>query len=252
VTLSPVRFASTLTLILVTLACSSASPQSNNGTGGSTSCPAGSETCPCKSDKTCDEGLDCRSNLCVATASSGGANSSSGGASSSIGGKGGSNSSGGSQSGGATPASGGVESSGGSATETGGEPASGGDGAGGSAECTADTQTDPENCGACGKVCRYELWDRCNDACCQNGACVDSFGECIREQDGFATCAEYCGSIGEECVQQGCGTNTYRAWSGSDTCGNFSASVGDYNDPCDAPIDFGPDTIRCCCTDRAP
>jgi hypothetical protein len=82
--------------------------------------------------------------------------------------------------------------------------------------------------------------------------CADDFGDCIRVDDGFVTCADYCASIGEECVQQGCGRNTYRAWSSRDFCEQLVASVGNYNDACDAPIDFMTDTIRCCCTDRAP
>jgi hypothetical protein len=192
----------------------------------------------------------------VAAAASGGASNSSGGAENSSGGKsGGNTSSGGSSSGGVPSGSGGAETSGGSggaATETGGAPASGGDGSGGGSECAADTETDPENCGSCGRECKvHEILGACT-SCCKQGSCSDSFGDCIRESDGFETCADYCESIDEQCVQQGCGANTYRAWSAPDTCEDFAAAVGGNNDPCDTLIEFRSDSIRCCCTDHAP
>jgi len=224
--------------------------------GGPSKCEPGTERCPCNNGA-CDAGLACLSEVCVRSTggSGGGTNAGSGGTAPGGNAQGGS---GGSAPAGAGTSAGGSDSAGMSGSAAGGSGTSGAGGAagtngsGGSAGmCTADTQKDPKNCGKCGKVCRYELWGRCNDACCQNGACLDGFGECIRESDGFATCAEYCVSIGEQCVQQGCGTNTYRAWSAVDTCERFTASIGDYNDPCDSPIDFG-GTIRCCCTDHAP
>jgi hypothetical protein len=87
-----------------------------------------------------------------------------------------------------------------------------------------------------------------------NGNCRDDFGDCIlpSNPDGFETCTDYCASIGEECVQQGCGTSTYRAWIDAGDCEQFAAAVGYNDDPCDTPIDFGSSYIRCCCTDRAP
>lgn len=156
---------------------------------------------------------------------------------------------------GGTSGGGGAGAAAGAGGSTGGAGGDGGSagmsGAGGSAGmCSADLQTDPNNCGRCGKVCRYETWGRCNDACCQNGACLDGFGECIRQSDGFVTCDDYCASIGEECVPKGCGTSTYRAWATPTSCDASGAAVGTFQDACDAPIVFESDSIRCCCTDK--
>jgi hypothetical protein len=126
------------------------------------------------------------------------------------------------------------------------------------AACAPTPQTDPENCGQCGNVCRiidpdFDL--ACPEAgCCAGGVCAPAFAECIEETDGFITCAEYCSSIGESCTQSGC-FNELRTWVGfvdDVDCTAFGAVDSGTSGACDEPLDWtNPDsgTVRCCCTD---
>jgi formylglycine-generating enzyme required for sulfatase activity len=62
-----------LATVVVSVACSSSSPPAGPSSAGGASsiCPAGSERCACYGNGTCDEGLQCLSDLCVAGTSGG-------------------------------------------------------------------------------------------------------------------------------------------------------------------------------------
>jgi hypothetical protein len=152
---------------------------------------------------------------------------------------------------------------GGSATGTGGAPTggSGGGGTGGGAgtgACAANTATDPQNCGACGHVCKSAdaKFGGCpTGGCCTAGKCGAAPGACITQSAGFTTCNEYCTSLGETCVQGGCvrGNVTFESWSSTDQCESFfNSAPGFSTGPCEATIQFTTGTfryVRCCCTD---
>lgn len=61
-------FLSTVTAIALT----TASACGDSSEDGSSACPAGSESCPCYGNGTCDGALTCASNVCVALGSGGG------------------------------------------------------------------------------------------------------------------------------------------------------------------------------------
>src|ERR1041384_1337840 len=199
--------------------------------GGPSKCEAGTERCACNHGA-CDAGLACFSEVCVRSTggNGGGTNAGSGGTApggNAQGGSGGSPPSGaGTAAGGSDTAGMSGSSAGGSAGTSGAGGAGGTNGAGGAAGmCTADTQKDPENCGSCGRVCKaHEIHGECN-SCCKQGYFNDSFYNCLVQSDGFGTCKEYCASVGEECVQQGCGTSTYRAWATPDSCADLVAHI---------------------------
>jgi hypothetical protein len=222
------------------------------GTGGAAGCVSGAKGCPCDPNDTCDAGLICRAKTCVpATGDTGGASPTGGFAGNSAG-------SGGASGGGGGTDSGGKDGAGGTMTDTGGADGSGGSGKGGDGEggaCDADTQSDPENCGSCGRVCRnYADFGTC-ESCCVGGKCSDFFGDCLTYGSGFQTCTEYCASIGEQCVRGGCGSSTWRSWITPGDCAQFSPAAGDSQGLCDVPLDFGPSntrSVRCCCSDQAP
>jgi hypothetical protein len=192
------------------------------------SCPAGSETCACYGNETCNPNLECRSHLCVASdAGSGGAT-------------GGNRATGGGSSGGSPPATGGSASaSGGSADATGGSS----DPSGGASAC-GDTSTDPENCGQCRRSC--------NGATCKAGVCQRSIEGCFAEDEGFTTCSEFCSSLGESCLPRACGASTFVFQSGDqlqclDDPGNAAVLTAD---TCDDVFIWDPSHAyyACCCS----
>jgi hypothetical protein len=207
-----------------------------SGGEGPGACPAGSETCACYGNGTCDPNLECRSQLCVASSASGGnEQGSSGGA-----GTGGHDSSSGGVSTGGQMASSGGTSSGGS------ESGSGGNESGGSTSC-GDTSSDPNNCGSCGHVCQGSK--------CESGQCSPYPGACIAKTDGFSTCTAYCASVSQSCVTGGCaGAKTAFVWP-SDQKGyceaDYGTSSGASIEDCEHAINFSAGTFywRCCCTD---
>jgi hypothetical protein len=224
--------------------------------GDAPQCQQGAERCPCYPNGTCNTGLTCLSAVCVQAS----------------GGTGGSSQGGTMGSGGADPGgSGGTVSGsgGGGASGSGGGGISGSGGGGGmvsdaaadSATC-GDTQTDPKNCGQCGRVCKNTnpiFEDECpSGGCCQAGKCMPYFGACIMETDAFSTCGAYCNSIGESCVQKGCvgGNVTSVAWGLGSAAGCAAYRNIHSKDvmPCDAPVDWGipVNVVRCCCTDTHP
>src|SRR5690606_5756518 len=126
-------------------------------------------------------------------------------------------------------------------------------------ECVLLNWSD-EHCGQCNHACNpYNI-----DGHCQYGRCTAVRGECLNAASGFATCNEYCASIGEVC---GSGATEYedhpcygRVFLYSNEECKFSGSG--YNVPdgpaaaCDWVIPFGeqiypgftPNGVRCCCT----
>jgi hypothetical protein len=94
-----------------------------------------------------------------------------------------------------------------------------------------------------------------NNACCADGKCAPAFGDCFLTSDGFTTCAQYCQSIGESCVSQGCGRagNTWVGWTTTPVqdCNSFApivqAGYGTCNETLPADL-----RSRCCCADTKP
>jgi hypothetical protein len=120
-----------------------------------------------------------------------------------------------------------------------------------------DLQADDANCGACGFSCLDGYYYQ-GDPFCKFGECMPTMQGCLREDSGFATCAEFCGSLGEECRgpddASECGsTIELNATTFPDECWT---GVGTHIDAdCDAPIPYnyvlGPhtfDVAHCCCT----
>jgi hypothetical protein len=222
--------------LLIALSCSESSKDPNT-------CPTGSEGCPCRSGN-CDAGLECRSSLCVEGAAHGG--SASGGSAGSKNGGAGSGNAGASTTGGVNGNAGTAGTTAGTNTTGGTNGGVGGAGTGGSAGTCNDTSSDPKNCGQCGHACQGD---------CKNGQCAPYPAGCFDGDDGFASCAAYCTSVGESCVAKGCGSGTtLYAWD-SDGGGECEAGTGTaeetHSAACDAPIEFGPGywILRCCCTD---
>lgn len=105
-----------------------------------------------------------------------------------------------------------------------------------------DTATDATNCGTCGKTC---------EGGCESGACTPDWDECIDKNSGFASCDEYCTSVGEKCVADGCGTGqTIYGFQDSVDCQNEILGLP-AAEPCDVvqPWSVGRTVIRCCCSD---
>ena len=164
------------------------------GSKGQT-CAQGTESCPCDGNSMCNAGLSCLSKVCVNVGGTGGG----------VGGGG----QGGTAGGGATGGSGRGGSGG---TMAGGSGGASTGGSGGS--CAANTSTDPQNCGACGHVCKSAdpTFGGCpTGGCCAAGKCNPYPGACITQPEGFTTCTAYCASIGETCPRRDASAETSRS-----------------------------------------
>jgi hypothetical protein len=219
--------------------------------GGSKSCAQGTEQCACYGNATCNPGLSCLSNTCVSAGGAGGTSGAAGTAGTGATAGANAGGSGGTSSGG----TGGTSAAGTGGAATGG---SGGAGTGGGAgSCAANTSTDPKNCGACGHVCKNAdpgFNGSCPPTgCCAGGSCGPAFSSCFTQTD-VTTCAAYCVSLGETCVEDGCplGGLTWAGWGSKNACMLFA------NPPeamsrgaCNQAITFDLTTVqvRCCCTD---
>lgn len=107
--------------------------------------------------------------------------------------------------------------------------------------CT-DITTDTNHCGGCGAAC---------EGGCQGGKCAPKWYECIVENDGFSACDQYCASVAEVCVENGCGLGaTILAYDLAPHCMDEDYDMP-YLEPCDKvqSWDFGRQVIQCCCTD---
>lgn len=233
---------SLLMLIVGAIAFADAACGGSNGQ----SCAQGTERCPCYGNSTCNPGLTCASNTCVNLGGAGGGSGSGGGSGgSSRGGTGGTN----------TAGAGGTSTAGTGGTSTGGRGGTNAGGSGGGS-CTANTSTDPMNCGTCGHVCKNAapvFGAYCpSSGCCVSGSCGPSFSPCLTQADA-TTCASYCSSIGETCVQGGCVSGTtWLGWGSANACAVFHIpSEAISGGACTDPIQFNAAAmqVRCCCTD---
>jgi hypothetical protein len=91
--------------------------------------------------------------------------------------------------------------------------------------------------------------------CCSGGTCGPALSRCLTQQEGFTSCAAFCASIGETCVQGGCypGNVTFNAWPEAERCASFYNPASAFNqNVCDTTISWNTgniSNIRCCCTD---
>jgi len=105
-----------------------------------------------------------------------------------------------------------------------------------------DFQVDDEHCGGCGNLCH---------TACENALCLPAFGECIDMDSGFASCADYCQGVGEQCVQDGCDNLTFSGHENLFECMDKPWSGWNHHDPCDYSITWDgiEAAVRCCCTE---
>jgi len=224
--------------------------------GGSNqqTCTQGTEGCHCSAGSTCNAGLTCASNTCVNLGGAGGASGAAGTT-----GTAGSGATAGA-SGGNTGGTSSAGTGGTSATGTGGVAAGGSGGAGtggGAGSCAANTSTDPQNCGACGHVCKNAdpgFNGFCPPSgCCVGGSCGPVFSPCLTQAD-VTTCAAYCASLGETCVEDGCPFDglTWAGWGSKNACTLFAGPPEAISRrACSEAIafDLTAAQVRCCCTD---
>ncbi len=108
--------------------------------------------------------------------------------------------------------------------------------------CT-DIMTSAEHCGTCARPCAGG---------CEGGMCAPKWGECLIMSSGFDTCAMYCASVREACVENGCGPNdgTIRAFSQQINCKDEVLGTS-IPEPCDTVQTWGigGQVVQCCCTD---
>ena len=108
--------------------------------------------------------------------------------------------------------------------------------------CT-DLMTDPMHCGTCTDGCA---------AGCSAGQCTPTWGECLTMKSGVETCVDYCTSVGETCVENGCGgaSATIRAFGEPQNC---EQEVGptSIHEPCNTVQSWGAGrpVVQCCCSD---
>jgi hypothetical protein len=115
------------------------------------------------------------------------------------------------------------------------------------AGCCANLDSDSTNCGTCGHACP-------NSGPCVAGKCGPSFGECLIEGGGFATCDAYCASLKQTC-SAACGPSLNQAsveWTGNSGCSDLSGAetVGS----CSSTLETVPSgnavpASDCCCGD---
>jgi hypothetical protein len=158
-----------LAAALVAGSCSSGGGSGGKGGSGGGGCPAGSETCACYGNGTCNVGLSCASNLCVNLGGGAGATGT-GGSSMATGGSPGT---GGAVATGGTPGTGGSASGTGGVTGTGGATATGGVmGTGGSVGTGGSGTGGAPACSCSGSL-------QCtDDGHCANPKVIDDFWDC--------------------------------------------------------------------------
>jgi hypothetical protein len=108
--------------------------------------------------------------------------------------------------------------------------------------CT-DLMNDLNHCGACGGVCKDG---------CSAGQCMPTWGECLSMISGIETCDMYCASVGEACVENGCGgfDATIRIFDVKMNC-EQALSPNISKEPCNTIQTWAEDrpVIQCCCSD---
>jgi hypothetical protein len=127
--------------------------------------------------------------------------------------------------------------------------------------CT-DLDHDNGNCGECGHVCEGLGASRE----CTLGQCEPGIWPCILPDQGIATCAEACASVGETCRVDADCSGSIGAWLTTsandnnpqamvDACMHLASNNYGFNHGCDDPIDWDFEIlgrtvvgVACCCT----
>ena len=119
-----------------------------------------------------------------------------------------------------------------------------------------------EHCGECGHICRE--FNGSTVGICKWGQCEPTITGCLRPEDGFETCDEYCASLGEQCVERrNDPPETYPCGEGGTFRRDPDLCEDGYGDVmpiafCADPIPWGPlpppaddivvEVVSCCCT----
>jgi len=231
------KYVARLALTLALVLCATPSCSGKGTTDRTSSCPVGSEKCPCSEDGSCDSGLQCLSQLCVALSAGGSSN-------------GGGVSTGGMSAGGMS--AGGKLGKGGTGglAPTGGSDSAGGDGAG-TASCS-DTMTDWQNCSSCGHACANRGIG-CGANCCVAGKCADTTSRtpCFAETDNIPNCDVACQYVAEMCVPKGCSGSTWQGWAQVEQCNASDTPDSSGSDACSKVFTWDASSAqrRWCCTD---
>jgi hypothetical protein len=101
-----------------------------------------------------------------------------------------------------------------------------------------------QHCGTC--------FHECTEGC-DAGLCRPVWGECITKASGFKTCNDYCLSIGEACVEAGCGVEmnaTVATYGAVSDCEQGKPSSLD-PEACSLmqPWSLNREIVQCCCSE---
>jgi hypothetical protein len=113
----------------------------------------------------------------------------------------------------------------------------------------ADLLTDPENCGACGRVCPEP--GPGYPPSCKLGTCTPAFGDCFSPDMEATTCADQCEAAGLTCSDGACQGRVVMRFADANTCDGFETgevlphSCGELIPTEDLNANF-----RCCCAEE--
>ena len=127
-----------------------------------------------------------------------------------------------------------------------------------------DPDSDPENCGACGRTCLYSEDPFAGG--CFEGECLPFYSDCVASDAGLSTCEEVCADSGQSCRdaddQLSCGIVAW-VWTEGEgpACADHDWDQGATLSTlsCDDQLPFGTqcsadgvcEYVVCCCTQDA-
>ena len=113
-------------------------------------------------------------------------------------------------------------------------------------EDCVDTNSDPLNCGECGRACRIVN----GIGGCIGGICLPSWSPCLYLAPDFS-CGYHCDLEGESCVESACGGLTAITFNGGQPCDTFTDGTDFVGATCIDLLEASRTATmgRCCCTD---